>query len=119
MSRQDRGPGAPARRGAEFCFELAKSRTRAPTRPRCVLRSLSTLTGLNLGFASDRLKDPESRQAMLRIRVASGPGASFQFTPQVFESVGRTNVSVRRTTPSALTPSMRSLLINWQVNGHA
>ena len=36
MSRQDRGPGAPARRGAEFCFELANSRTRAPTRPRCV-----------------------------------------------------------------------------------
>ena len=29
MSRQDRGRGAPALRGAEFSFELAKSRTRA------------------------------------------------------------------------------------------
>ena len=35
MSRQDQGPGAPARRGAEICFKLANSRTRAPTRPRC------------------------------------------------------------------------------------
>jgi len=33
MSRQDQGPGAPARRGAEICFELANSRTRAPTAP--------------------------------------------------------------------------------------
>jgi hypothetical protein len=36
LSRQDQGPGAPARRGAEFCFELAKSLTRAPACPRYI-----------------------------------------------------------------------------------
>ena len=32
---------------------------------------------------------------------------------------GREFVSVRRTTPSNLPSRVRSLLINWQVNGHA